>query len=326
VIAGATSFTVSNQGTLIARSEASVRSTLEWLVPDGATTSIPGAPIADLLSVAPSPEGDRIAYVADRTHSRLFVRDVSTGADTRLTGETLPRSLELASFVDSPGWFPGGARVFYTKGTAHAPKIVARRADGLGEETTLGTGTFARASADGRWFGWLEGERGARRLRYAPIMGDTLGEVRTFDAIANEDVRTFDFSSDGSLLVYSARGSNLQANIYLVEFPGGTARWQVTADGGTAPVFRGPANDIVFMAGGRNERGELEGRLMLMPLTQRPAVRPGMPKALLTGAAAPNGFAPTRDGRLLIARPLSEPERRPRAVLVQNWPALVERR
>jgi hypothetical protein len=32
-------------------------------------------------------------------------------------------------------------------------------------------------------------------------MGDTLGEVRTFDAIGKEEVRPFHFSSDGSLLV-----------------------------------------------------------------------------------------------------------------------------
>ena len=216
--------------------------------------------------------------------------------------------------------------MFYEQAPGGTPQIVARRADGLGEETQLAPGSFGRVSADGRWFGWLESERGQSRLRYAPLQGEKLGEVRTFDATNNEDIGTFAFSPDGSLLVYTVRGSNLQSNIFLMDFPGATGRWQVTSSGAVSPMFLGPANDIVFMAGGRNERGELGGRLVLMPMTQRPTVKVGVATTLLSGAATPNTFATTRDGRLLIAAPVADPEARSHAVLVQNWPAAVDRR
>ena len=107
VAARATSFSASGEGTLIARSDRGSKSRLEWLGRDGTTTSIPGSPIVDLVgSIAPTPEGDRVAYVAGRTAPSLFVRDLTTGADRRLTAEGSAQDLEVGSLVKNPGWPP----------------------------------------------------------------------------------------------------------------------------------------------------------------------------------------------------------------------------
>jgi dipeptidyl aminopeptidase/acylaminoacyl peptidase len=201
-------------------------------------------------------------------------------------------------------------------------QLVVQRADGVGEPSVLTSGSLGRVSADGRWFAWREDEGGIGRLRYALLDGDSLGDTRTFVGTEKADVASFDLSPDGTLLAYAARDPSRQSNIYLMEFPSGAARWQVTTNGGTFPRFSADGRELLFMSGSRTTAGELEGRLMVMPLARQPSVRPGVAKLLLSGAAMPTGFTPARDGRLLVARPVPETAGRSRTVLIQNWPLL----
>jgi hypothetical protein len=327
VAAGATTFSVSDEGTLVAGTEVPTTFRFEWVARDGSSANAAGTPVAELSSsFALSPEGDRVAFIDGRTQPALYVRDLATGADTRLTAEASGQNVVLgpAFTLNNPGWLPRG-RVFYAKGPIAGSQLFAQRADGAGDAAALTAGSYGCASADGGWFAWLVDERGQGRVRFARWNGDALGEARTFTGTEKVDVRNFDLSPDGTLLAYGARDASQQVNVFVIEFPEAGARWQVTTTGGNSPKFSADGRELLFLSGTRNEAGVLEGRLMVMPLIRAPSLRLGVAKALLTGAATPSGFATARDGRLLVARPTAAgPAGDSRAVLVQNWPLLVK--
>ena len=65
---------------------------------------------------------------------------------------------------------------------------------------------------------------------------------------------------------------------------------------------------------------------MVMPLTMDPAVKLGVARVFFQSEETPSGFDVARDGRLLIARRAVGDSPTTKAVLVQNWPALLDRR
>jgi hypothetical protein len=329
---GATAYSVSNEGTVVVQAEALQSSTLEWVGLDGSVTKAPGAPIFDLWPwVALSADGTRAAYVAQRTQPTLYVRDLTTGADTRLAaaGDPLGGAPGSPLTVTHPTWFPAGDRLLYVRVTVEDIELMAQHVTGSGLPSVLAKGGFGRVTPDGRHLIWTEFDRGEGRLRYAPLGADgTPGEARNgFPGSERLNVRWFDVSRDGTLLAYAALDANLQSNIHLVSFPDGNSRWQVTTDGGTFVQFASDGRALYYFAGGRSAAGAPEPRMMTMPLEPGRPVRLGVPTVRFAGADVPAGFDVAHDGRLLVVRPvpLADGEES-RAILVQNWPSLVDER
>ena len=325
---GASAYSVSNDGTAIVQAGVLPTYTLEWMSRDGKSSAAAGTPIEDLYPwIAVSPDAGRVAYTAGRARPSIFVRDLATGADTRLTSETVRgfnAALGGSLLMMHPSWFPSGDRVLYTRGQIEAAELLAWRADGSGEPTTITKGSYGRISADGKWLLWLEDNRGLGRLRYAAFDGNAIvGEARTPAGLEKLNIRTFDLSPDGSLLVFAASEENMQGNILVTAFPAGTPRRQVTSSGGTFPQFSSDGRELYFFSGGRNESGAFEGRMMAVSLTPGAALATGVPRTLSTGSGAPSGFDVARDGRLLVARRVIRAGERPRALLVENWPLLL---
>ena len=143
ISAGATSFSVSDEGTLVARTETPSASSLAWLDRDGAATTAPGDPILALGPwIAISPDGDRVAYVTSQSGAALMMRDLTTGADTRLTADSSGQNVVITSpfTLSDPDWFPRGSRLSYTRGPIEGSQIVAQRADGAEEPSVLTPG------------------------------------------------------------------------------------------------------------------------------------------------------------------------------------------
>ena len=97
----------------------------------------------------------------------------------------------------------------------------------------------------------------------------------------------------------------------------------MTSSGGTRPQFSPDGRELYFLTGGQNEAAASEGRLMVAPITAGPSLSVGAPRVLISGAALPHGFDVARDGRLLVARRTARPDEGPRALLLENWPALL---
>jgi len=330
--ADVTNYSVSTNGVLLVRSDAVSSLSLSWLMRNGdstTTTSIPGAPISDMQPVfAASPSGDRVVYIAGaRPQVHLFIRDLTTGADTRLdTGTSAaPQTVGGSDqYLLYPGWFPRGDRVVYTLGPVEAMTLISQSADGGGGRSKMIDGMWGRFTPDGKWFVWLEDERGRSRVHYAPVEANgELGEQKQFTAIENLDVRAIDLSADGKLLAYSVRDPAGPSSIHLIDFPHATARWQVAATG-TAPRFSRDGRELLFFSGTRTATGGLQPLLMAIPLTMAPTVKLGVAKAVLSGDATPHGFSPAPGGRILIARRAAGAPTTT-ATLIQNWPALLKR-
>ena len=330
--AGATNYSVSANGTLIVRSDAVPAVRLFWLSRNGestTTTSIPGTPISEMQQVfATSPAGDRLVYVAGlRPQVNLFIRDLTTGADTRLDTAT-PSAPQTIGGSDQyllyPSWFPRGDRVTYTLGPVEAMTLISQPADGSGGPTKMIEGMWGRVSADSTWFVWLEDERGRSRVHYAPLDATgRLGDKKRFTAIESLDVRAIDLSPDGKLLAYSVRDPAGPSSIHMIDFPNATARWQIAAVG-TGPRFALDGRELIFFSGSRTPTGGLQGLLMAIPLTTEPTVKLGVAKTILSGEGTPQGFSPAPERRILIAR-RAEGTPTTTATLVQNWPALLKR-
>jgi hypothetical protein len=108
--AGADRFTSADDGTLLASIRPSAPSTAElvWIDRAGAISAAPGSPIDVVEGVGPnlalSPDGRRAVFVAGSSND-VFVRDLLSGLDTRLTFER--------HRYDSPSWFPDGDHVLF---------------------------------------------------------------------------------------------------------------------------------------------------------------------------------------------------------------------
>lgn len=326
---GASDYSGSNEGTLLVRSEMPPTFTLEWRERDGSSTTIAGAPIAEIdPRIALSPEGNRLAYIAGRAQPALLVRDLTTGADTRLTVESSGLNVSLGSsfMLMNPRWFSGG-QVLYAKGPIEKSALVVQRADGPSEPATLTTGSDGRVSANGQWLVWFEDDRGQGRLRYAALSGDRVGEAQTFPVTARSDVRAFDLSPDSRYLVYAVREPSGIVNTHLATFPDAAMRWQVTTGGGTFPRFTRDGRELVFFTGSQSTTGAPEGNLVSVPLAPGPPLKLGTQKILLTGSSLPASFDVGPDGRLLLVRrtPVRAGEDS-RALLIQNWPLVARAR
>ena len=325
----ATGFDVAADGTLLALvpPESASKVELVWVDRSGAVVPVPGAPVPGvpaelgaLSAAAVSPDGRRAAFAAG-SPADVFLRDLATGLDTRLT-------------FDAPGaravaWFPSGDRILYGAGTAvGALKIVSRRADGTAETRELASGVFARVSADGRSLFFSMDDRGRGHLRQAPLSSDgTLGTAQpVFSGGDEPDIRGFDLSPDGSLLVYSVRQPSLQVEVFLTELPAGKSRVQISNGGGAQPRFSRDGKELFYLSPAPDGKGR---QLTAVPVTSRPEVKLGAPRALFgidggkNGPSSRAGYDVSQDGRrFLMTRPLSPAgSDGTRLVLVQNWPA-----
>ncbi len=338
--AGAIQFSAAGDGTLLAsiRPSSPSKAELVWVDRSGAASAVPGSPI-DVVeggnkNVAVSPDGRRAAFVAG-TPAGVFVRDLVSGVDTRLTFDRHQ--------YDTPSWFPRGDQVVYltdvamtraaapaATGTTFLGKINAQRADGTDRPRELGTATAVpRVSPDGQRLIFVVDDTGRGRLRVAPIAADgSIGPAQPFFRGDDEpNVRWFDVSRDGRLLAYTAEDASKRLDVFVTEFPSATGRWQVQA-GGNIPQFS-PAGVELFYVSGTIANGQARGQFDVRPIASAPTVQLGPATHLfdLEAPQAPSlgaiGYAVAPDGRRILMARMLRPEGQPtrRVVLIQNWRA-----
>ncbi|PYR61292.1 MAG: hypothetical protein DMF91_10140 [Acidobacteria bacterium] len=341
---------VADDGTVITafRSAAVPKLELVWVDRQGAMSSIAGAsiefaerpagqPAGALLwragSISLSPDGGRAVFVG--TRGDVFVRDLATGLDTRLTFDERP--------YDWPSWFPGGDRILYvteahvtTAGSGFLGKIISQRADGTDKPKEIGAATkLPRVSHDGKFLLFIVDDRGRALLRIAAIGEDgTVGAAQPFFRGENEpSIASFDVSPDGRLLAYAAEDPSKRLDVFVTEFPTGNGRWQVHT-GGTAPRFTSNGTELVFATGSLGAGGEAKGRLSAIAIASTPVVRLGAETALFdidvpqAPSLTPLGYDVTRDGRRILASRVATPAgpKGHRVVLIQNWMAALTTR
>ncbi|MDQ2674470.1 MAG: hypothetical protein M3Y40_07415, partial [Chloroflexota bacterium] len=291
-----------------------------WVGRDGSEKPVDPAwqPQGIIANFALSPDGKSLALdVVRNSVSTIWVKQLPSGPYSRLT------------FGDSgdmrPTWTSDGRSVLYlgeTDNLGGTPML--RRADGTGAVRTLLSGGArwgqALLTRDGRWLV-------LRSSIFLPGGGDVVA-VRVGDTVTVPLVNSpalegkMAVSPDGRWLAYVSEESG-DREVYVRPFPdAGSARWQVSASGGTDPVWSRNGRELFYISAA-NE-------MMSVEVAPGAAFSISPPKALFsTVPYSPVGpvsaFDVHPDGRFLMLRETTPAERN-ELILVQNWVGEMERR
>jgi serine/threonine-protein kinase len=192
------------------------------------------------LSVDLSPDGRQAAVSVQGDSRDLWTYSFDRGTLSRLTSSS---GTEF-----DPRWSPDGRELYYVVDVP--PFTLFRIPVGspdtgrpIWEEPTEVDVTLHDVSPDGRWMVFTQSEQETRNnIFIRPIDGSE--PARPFRA-SRADELTPSFSPDGRWIAYSS-DENGWPEIYVEPFPGPGERFQVTANGGTQPVWVRDTGEIVY--------------------------------------------------------------------------------
>jgi serine/threonine-protein kinase len=122
-------------------------------------------------------------------------------------------------------------------------------------------------------------------------------------------------SPDGRWLAYQSNESK-RNEIYVVSFPQPTEKWQISTDGGQAPVWSHDGHALYYEGG--------DSKIMAVDIKPGSRFQFGVPEALFEARIQSNNVSidVSKDGRFLLPT-LVESESSTPMTVVLNWPALL---
>jgi eukaryotic-like serine/threonine-protein kinase len=194
-----------------------------------------------------SPDGTRLAVtVVQEGRGELWVKALGTGPLTRLAYE--------GTYDYRPSWAPDGRSILFVSDLSGHSAVYRVPADGSGPPTRLRDDPRAvdegSLSRDARWLIYRAGSGGGRDI-YAIRPGlDSLPlplAATPFEEYAPA------LSPDERWLAYASDESR-RSEVYVRPFPNaGAAKWQVSREGGTEPVWAHSGRELFY----RNDAGDL---------------------------------------------------------------------
>jgi serine/threonine-protein kinase len=288
---GAASCAVSDNGTLaVVLGSIYTSMSLTWVDRNGRLLR----QLADAVyggSVDLSPDGRRLALdIRQPNNDDIVLIDAATGEQDRFTFDP-PED-------ETPIWSPDGRRVAYASGgTGQDRRIYIKPVDAATEPTLLYTAKrhlhLSSWSPDGRWLVFSD-------LWDIWALNVDSAEYLIPIAASDADEIGAQFSPDGRWLAYTSNETG-RNEVYVVSFPGTTAKQQVSTDGGASPVWAGSSKELFFMSG---------DTLMAVSVSTGSAFsRGGTPRPLFVapGVAASNrsgyrNYDVTSDGTRFVLR------------------------
>ena len=235
---------VGRSGTLIYQPATSAVSHLVWLSRDGRETEVDTALARPFIDLALSPTGDRVAVAADEsgTSSGVWIYDFARRTFSRLT--------RAGEYAFRPRWTPDGRQIFFSgdHGDSTTRNVWATSVDG--SDSLRLVAASKRHAQEAMWSpgsGYIAFREGftdgttRRDIRYVSP-GDTTSRpvVATTADEFNPEV-----SPDGKWIAYASEESG-RTEVYLMPFPGGGARQQVSNAGGRNPVWAGNGRQLFY--------------------------------------------------------------------------------
>ena len=329
-LAGRGIFSFSENGILVYDGKAAPVGTgqISWFDRSGKLLTETGA-AGDLGSPSISPDGTKLVVSSsDPSNGKpdIWLYDLIRGIRTRLT---FTAGINAAAF-----WASDGKHVSFTsnrKGTMH---LFEKAADGTGSATALTDDDamefFGSWSADGRYLAFQRAGKNDVHVqgRNGPGGGEIwakpfFGDRKAFPVVQNGQFAAIQpaLSPDAKWLAYVSDESG-QSEVYVVPFPHGSGKWQMSASGGVWPRWRRDGKELFYRAPDDKlvsvAISEAVGNLVIgkaQPLFQ---IRP-----------APGGLGPmydiSADGKkFVVVSQSGQQESRP-LTLVVNWPALLKK-
>jgi serine/threonine-protein kinase len=194
-----------------------------------------------------SPDGTRLAITVDREgRSELWVKALGAGTLTRLAYE--------GTYNYRPSWTPDGRSILFVSDQSGLLALYRIPADGSGPPTLLRDDPRAvdegSLSRDARWLIYRAGSGGGRDL-YAIRPGLDSSPLPL--ATTSFEEYSPALSPDGRWLAYASDESR-RSEVYVRPFPdAGTAKWQVSREGGSEPVWSHSGRELFY----RSAAGDL---------------------------------------------------------------------
>ena len=325
---GAAQFDVSNTGTLLYLAGGTYPTparVVVWVDRGGTVETMPLTP-GPFLNPRLSPDGNRIALssLVGGAARDMLIYEISRKMTTRFLVPDVQRPLR-------PIWTPDGARLTFTA----VGGIFWKAADGSGRAEKLvdtADSTMPESwSRDGKTLAFFQG----------PTLGG--GDVWTvaINAGKPEAAKPFvnhtgvreqwpDISPDGKWIAFTSDESGAH-EVYVQPFPGPGARQQVSANGGSQPLWAHNGRELFFTVADPNASADFS-KVMVVDVTTTPTFRAGVPRPL---KAAVRITVPARgydlsldDKRFLTVRDIEDTKQPPvnQIIVIQNWLDEVKRR
>jgi eukaryotic-like serine/threonine-protein kinase len=307
-------FTVSQTGMMVYQTgEAASSGQFVWFEADGKPGNVisePGAEQEPQLS----PDGRRLAYQMSDSGGKsadIWILDLERGVRTRFTFGP--------DIADTPVWSPDGTRIAYDVIQKGRGDIYVKNASGAGSAEALyqseANKTPVDWSRDGRYilFTALDPQGKTKNDVWAlPLFGDR----KPFPFIHSEfEEPEAMFSPDTHWVAFESNESG-NFEVYLLPFPEGGGKWQVSQGGGVQPIWNRDGKSLYYIAPG--------GKLMEVSIQEKgAAVEIGTPHELFQTTIADSGpfgraYSVTPDGKRFLVEK-QERGAAPPLTLVANW-------
>ncbi|UCD23735.1 MAG: serine/threonine-protein kinase [Gemmatimonadota bacterium] len=297
---GAASIAISDAGTLaFVRGSSWENHQLTWLDRAGAVLGYVGRP-ATVEGVQLSPDGRfAVTYVASN-NSDIARFDVTSGEERRLTFGV--------ETEDNPVWSHDGRRIAYhvvVSGRDH--RIYSRDVEGQGEPQLL-------YSADGYAAprSWSADGNALALFQHESLLVLNLADQSVDTVTTEAGVEGGRFSPDGRWLAYPSDETG-DYEVYVVSYPGLSARQQVSVNGGRYPEWTGQSGELFFVNADTVMVSDVgTGDNFTRSVPRALFVSPGFTHGLL-------GYAVSADGQRILY-PARNPDAPAREIhVVLNW-------
>jgi Tol biopolymer transport system component len=256
---------------------------LMWVDRDGRAREVTDRK-QDFLHPRLSPSADRVAVAVRLAKSDLWVYELARGTLTRLTAGV--------GSVMAPAWTPDGRRLTFVMTTAGSGSgLFVKPADGSGSPEPLVSNAYTHLtscwSADGKRLAFDEQRPDTGWDLWVLTVGQ--GQPEPFLRTPANELSPV-FSPDGQWLAYSSDETG-RAEVYVQPFPGPGARWQVSAEGGSFPLWARNGRELFYRNG---------DKMMAADVSTVPTFAAGRPHLVFEGAYLSTLYDVSPDGRSFL--------------------------
>jgi Tol biopolymer transport system component len=273
--------------------------------------------LPNLLAMALSPKGDRLALEIDTGASEIWIQDLVRGVRTRLTFGP--------AWDENPVWSPDGKWITYDSLRDNKINIYRRPADGSGAEELLLSDGKANSpvawSPDSKFLLYrvTNNRLGATALN---LGGDSdlwalpmTGERKPFFVVKTGSLpigSDHSFSPNGHWLAFTAEESGTN-QVFVIPFGSGQGRWQVSQTDGFSPRWRSDGKELYFAS-------ESSNNVIGVPVEEKSGtLQFGAPQPLFPHSFSQVPlYAPLPDGKKFIMNTTSQQIGQVMS-LVSNW-------
>jgi Tol biopolymer transport system component/DNA-binding winged helix-turn-helix (wHTH) protein len=323
---GAAAFSASHSGLLVYRA-AAAPTRLRWVDSTGREMATLGTPAVFMTPFRLSPDGRRLAatvYEVGKGGMSLWIYDTQDGTARRLTTGRETEAMGV--------WSPDGTRLAFGRAAGATPRLYARSTQTGGAADPLTPALFQLPtdwSRDGRFI--LYQTTGGAGEPGADVAVVDLTRTGAAVPILHSEAQEFDatFSPDGTLVAFVSDETGTP-ELYVQPFapdpqPHLTDQKRQVSRGGASVIrWRADGQELYFI-GSENwiAAAAIDGRGKPKGPTRR-LFQVNFPPRQLTSAGPAVGFDVTPDGKRFLV-PDTTGVRASPFVVIQNWPALIEK-